>query len=189
MKKYLVFFTFFSIISIKAQEERNLPLFQTFVKTSYGFMDTSNPVHIIDTEFSLYINSFGNTIECGEDTSFLGCLLMNTFVAFSAFELSGGFDTTLYNGNFYIAPKAGLYLRPLYFGKVGLTFSKFNVGSSIGFSIPTKKEYLIELLYQKNFQNYKDAPFEEGNSRFQIGVQIPLFKKVKVSKLINEYDF
>ncbi|MDP3353557.1 MAG: hypothetical protein Q8S44_07445 [Flavobacteriaceae bacterium] len=189
MKKYLFLVAFFLIVSVKAQEDRSLPLFQSFVKTSYGFMNSSKPTHFIDTEFSLYINSFGNTVDCGDDQSFFGCLLMNAFISFSAFELSGGFDTALYNGNFYIVPKAGLYLRPLYFGKVGITVSKFNVGSSIGFSIPTKKDYLIEMLYQRNFNNYKDAPFEEGKSRFQIGIQIPLFKKVKVSKLVNEYDF
>ena len=189
MKIYLVLFATFIFVSINAQDDRNLPMFQSFVKTSYGFMDSSNPVHIVDTEFSLYINSFGNTIECDDDTSFFGCLLMNAFVAFSAFELSGGFDTAIHEDNFYLTPKASLYLRPLYFGKVGLTVSKYYIGSSIGFSIPTKKDYLIELLYQKNFENFNKTPFEEGKSRFQIGVQIPLFKKVKVSNLVNEYDF
>lgn len=189
MKKLLFLLLIFKSIFSNAQEDRSLPLFQSFVKTGYGFMDSSKPTHFIDTEFSLYINSFGNTVDCGEDQSFFGCLLMNAFVAFSAFELSGGFDTALYNGNFYVAPKAGLYFRPLYFGKVGLTVSKFNIGSSIGFSIPTKKDYLIEMLYQSNFNNYKNAPFEEGKSRFQIGVQIPMFNKVKVSNLVNEYDF
>lgn len=152
----------------------DLPFYQPFLKTGYSYTDSSKPMHALNAEISLYINSFGNTVECGENQSFGGCIITNIVFMMSAFELTGGFDAALHNRNTYLVPKAGFFLRPLYFGKAGINVSTFGVYFGAGISIPTKKDYLVEILYQDNLQNFKHSPILENVSRFQIGLQIPL---------------
>lgn len=176
-----VFFILLNTV-IFAQNNDDLPFFQSFFKTGYGVVDSSKPMHAVNSEFSLYINSFGNTIECGEDQSFGGCFLMNALIFISAMEFSAGIETALHDNKVYIIPKGAFYLRPLYYGKAGIVFNRFGVNSSFGVMIPTKKKFKVELLIQKNLSNYNNSPISSNTSKYYIGVQIPIiFSKNKHS--------
>lgn len=169
--RFVVLMLFFTQL-VHAQLDE-LPFLQPFVKVGYGYVDSSRPMHVLNSEVSLYINSFGNTIGC-YDMTLGGCLITNLFFMISAFEISGGVEAALHNNNSYLIPKAGFYLRPLYFGKAGVNISPMGVNLSAGISIPTKKNYMIELLYQSHFQNFERSPLDEHVSKFQLSIQIPI---------------
>lgn len=182
MKKCLFCILLFSFYIVNAQVKNPKPHFETFLKTSYAYIDHDKPIHLLNAEASLYINTFGNIAGCDEGVNLAGCFLFNVITFISALELSGGFDTTYFDDKFYLAPKVGFYLRPLYYGKAGFTVSTFSLNSSVGISFPIKKEYLVEMLFQSNLGNFKYAPFDEGLSRFQIGLQIPLYTNLSLYK-------
>lgn len=173
---------------ISAQSD-DLPFFQPYVKVGYGYMDSSKPAHFVNTEMSLYINSFGNTVECDENMTLGGCLIANIIFMISAFELSGGLEAALHNSNSYLIPKVGFYLRPLYFGKAGINVTTFGMNVSAGFTIPIKKEYMIELMYLNNFVNFKNSPFDENVSKYQLNVQLPLHINFSSKKSTNNLLF
>jgi hypothetical protein len=182
MQKYLFPFLLFSTFLVHAQVKNPKPHFETFLKTSYGYIDNDKPVHLLNAEASLYINTFGNTARCEEGDNIAGCFLFNVITFISALEISGGFDTTYFDDKFYLSPKAAFYLRPLYYGKAGFTISTLSLNSSVGISFPIKKDYLVEMLFQSNMVNFKNAPFDENLSRFQIGLQIPFYTDLSIVK-------
>lgn len=182
MKKYLLSFLIFTPFLVYTQVKNPKPHFETFLKTSYGYINNDKPIHLLNTEASLYINTFGNTAACEEGANLAHCYIFNIITFISAIELSGGFDTTYFDDKLYLSPKGGFYLRPFYYGKAGFTISTFSLNSSVGISFPIKKDYLIEMLFQSNLVNFKGAPFDEGLSRFQIGLQIPFYTNLSLTK-------
>lgn len=182
MKKIFLFVLMIFPMVFHAQKNNPKPHFETFLKTSYAYIDHDKPIHLINAEASLYINSFGNMALCEDETNLMGCLLFNIITIFSAYELSGGFDTMYLDDKFYLAPKAGFYLRPLYYGKAGINISTMSINTSVGISFPIKKVYLVEMLFQSNLVNFNQAPFEEDLSRFQIGLQVPFYTELSLNK-------
>ncbi|CAM1346276.1 hypothetical protein [Tenacibaculum crassostreae] len=162
------------IIATKTfSQKQKLELFSKNAISFYSPAPSQNL--ILDNEISLYINSFGNTFDCGNDTSFGACIFGNIITIFSAFEVSAGFDT--FFGNFdspTIQPKISFYLRPFYYTKIGATFSTKHPSFNFGFTIPIKN-IMIELLY-KDVKDYNENFYSESFnlSRYQIGIMIPL---------------
>lgn len=174
MKKRILLPITFLLFTIQfySQNTNIKPMFEFFTKHSIGLESTSlNKNFILDNEASVYINSFGNTINCDSGTSVGGCILVNIISIFSAYEVSIGFDTFIGNSSPLVQPKIGVYLRPFYYGKIGVNFSTKNPMFSAGFTIPIKK-FQLEFLYN-NVYSYQTDPIR-SSSRYQIGIMIPL---------------
>lgn len=172
-KRFLILISIlFLSIQLFSQTPDTKQKFEFFSKHSIGFESpSSNNNLILDNEVSIYINTFGNTINCDSSTSLGGCILINIISIFSAYEVSAGFDTYIGNSSPLFRPKIGFYLRPLYYGKIGVNFSTKNPIFSAGCTIPVKK-FQIEFLYNevKSYNRFSS----EGTSRYQIGIMIPL---------------
>ncbi|MDY0780672.1 hypothetical protein [Tenacibaculum sp. IB213877] len=173
MKKLTILFLFIlSIYSLNAQQKK----YQLYSKNALGFYSGINQGNfILDNEISLYINTFGNTHDCGNDTSLGNCIFTNLILAFSSFEVSGGFDTIL--GKFdspAIQPKFSVYIRPFHVAKIGASLGTKHPSFNFGFAIPVKN-IMIEFLY-KNVRDYNtDINTDEFDyDRFQLGIMIPL---------------
>lgn len=96
------------------------------------------------------------------------------FISISMFEAHVGLATTYSQEHFYLIPKMGVVLRPLYYGKLGLQISSQSMSIQPGLCIPIK-DYQLELLYHYQIVVFKQAIIEPDTHGLSVGLQIPLY--------------
>lgn len=106
MRYKLISLFFINTVISQAQTTLGFPPTETFIKYSYTNAFQTPNIHFASAGLTYYINSFGNTTDCGKDDSELedkkspnifACLLINMITTISAFELDARIETTNYD--------------------------------------------------------------------------------------------
>lgn len=181
MKNILISIILISVSYLSFSQQQK-PITELYLKSGYGLVYEPYNGHIVNTQLSFYLNTFGHGGDCDDIDSFLGCILINTLMLFSALEFDAGFETGFYDNEFRFIPKAGFFIRPLYYGKAGFALSTKGMSVNMGFSIPLKNNFQLELLYQNLIGVFNNNLYHQSQERVQINLQIPLSNYSGVQK-------
>lgn len=185
MKKIITVFIFFIFMNIAFTQNYQKTISSVLsIKSGYGYLD--NHAHVFNAEGTFIFLASAPVIYTGNSSINAGDIIFSALSIFSVPEITLGVDVFAYEG-LHIAPKAGFYWRPFILGKMGINVSTYGLNAGLGLSIPIKKKYLLEFLYEYNFKKFKYSAFsDDGISRYQLSLCVPIFTSYKTRQIPNK---